>query len=768
MRPDSSILLVRLLCAAALVFAAQSVSSVPPVNDRCGGAIAIPAAGPFPHLTAPVDITEANLVNDPAAPSCGFELARSVWYVFRPANTDVYRFSTCGESGAATTVRDTVMAIYTNALANVCGQPYFEIDNGCNDDACNKQSEITTMLRAGVSYYILLWQYGTNALAPGNGQMQLLVTRGKPANDDCSNPQPVQLNVPVLGRTVFARNDYDFGNSVCFSGIGHTPVDTPGLEVVFSFTAPSADTYSFKVKNYNLAAEPDYDLVVYVSPTCPMPNPGGTMNDCLGAANRNLSIAEEVTCLPLTNSQQVYVFVDDRYSVNLGSTFTLEITRCASEIETNDFLSIAQPYLFESTGSILPINETDAYALGKFPAGSRVFALIDAISARVPDFNLWVVSFTDTLEYDTDNNDVPYGQGSGSVAGTPLPEECAWLRVRHVSGIAEPYRLYAVVQPPSSSATPESEPNNLPAQAQSSAANYFFGSLPTMSDEDLYAFDAVAGDLIHIGLDSDPLRDRTPIDAQLELLGSAGSILMLVDDPNATSNTNTIPGSVEAPRPYSPSETILCRAAYTGRYYARVLISSFAQPPTTAGDYLLSITRNGFIGAAATNHPPRIIDLAAPPVAQSSSTVLSATIIDPDAGPAFSMFVNWGDGSSNALSAIEVCQYAFQATHQYAQAGSYAASITVRDVHGGTFSTNTTIQVINSAPATIKAITYGLDGTVQLDLEGSPGATYRIEISETLQGWTTLATRTADSAGRFQLLDVPPLPQRRFYRAVWP
>jgi hypothetical protein len=68
----------------------------------------------------------------------------------------------------------------------------------------------------------------------------------------------------------------------------------------------------------------------------------------------------------------------------------------------------------------------------------------------------------------------------------------------------------------------------------------------------------------------------------------------------------------------------------------------------------------------------------------------------------------------------------------------------------------------------MKSIAYRSDGSVLLQLEGTPGATYRIQISQDLQTWTPLTTRTADPSGNFQLIDSPPLPQRRFYRAVWP
>ena len=724
-----------------------------------------------------VDITDATTNNDPVVvgqpvPSCQTDVSRSVWYMFRPALTEVYRISTCGESGATNTARDTVLAIYTNLLGNACGQPYTEVPWGCSDDVCGKNSEINMLLRAGVNYYIVVWQYGQTPPPPGQGMVGLMIDRGKPSNDDCSDPQPVRLNVPVLGRTLYAQNDYDFGNSTCFTGIGHTPVDTPGLDVVFTFTAPAADTYSFKVKNYNLLADANYDLVVYVSPVCPASDPGGSMNDCLGAANRNLGIAEEVLCVPLTNSQEVFVFVDDRSAMNRGSSFTLEVVRCISETETNSSVISANHYRYEITGAVVPVNDPDYYALGTFQPGSRVFAMIDSISANIPDFDLRVVNSTDTLEYDTDNNDIPYGQGSGSVAGTPITDDCTWLRVSHAPGFSEPYRLYAAVQPPAANATTETEPNGTTQQANQSPLNYFSGVLPGMNDEDIYAFDAVEGDSIFLGLDADPLRDRTPIDAQLELLNASGSILTMVDDPSATSNTNTVPGSLTAVRPFSPAESILYRAAYTGRYYARVLISPFALPGTLAGDYLLSITRNGLLGAAGTNTAPTILNLSAPSVPRFTNAIVSGVIVDPEAGPRFRVMVNWGDGTPITVLMLGACQYSFEATHPYAAVGTYTITVAAQDSHGASRTTNTTIQITSptAAQANIKSIAYQPNQSLLIQMEGTPGATYRIEISDNLKTWNLLTSRTADGAGKFQVTDgpVPPLPARRFYRAVWP
>ena len=63
--------------------------------------------------------------------------------------------------------------------------------------------------------------------------------------------------------------------------------------------------------------------MLYVAGSCPNSGtPPLTVTDCLGFAHRNdYSSAEEVYGLPLTNGQQVYVFVDGNVP-SLGSSFT--------------------------------------------------------------------------------------------------------------------------------------------------------------------------------------------------------------------------------------------------------------------------------------------------------------------------------------------------------------------------------------------------------------------------------------------------------------
>ncbi|MDB6079786.1 MAG: hypothetical protein JWO82_3533, partial [Akkermansiaceae bacterium] len=63
------------------------------------------------------------------------------------------------------------------------------------------------------------------------------------------------------------------------------------------------------------------------------------------------------------------------------------------------------------------------------------------------------------------------------------------------------------------------------------------------------------------------------------------------------------------------------------------------------------------------------------------------------------------------------------------------------------------------------------DGSYHVVFSGVVGKTYRIWSSEDMAGeesWTLRATVTADSNGKFELLDSPPLPEHRFYRSTFP
>jgi hypothetical protein len=562
-------------------------SGPPPPNDQCEGAETIPQAGPFPYLTSITsDISGATTAGDPPTPSCQPLISRSLWYAFTPAAGGRYVFSLCADAPTGTTVDDTVLAIYA-ATAECAG--LVEMAGGCDDDSCvaeAAQSSVSGVpLAAGTRYYAVVWQYGSVAPAAGNTAVQLRVDRiATPANDTCSSAAPLALDMPVSGTTVAALDDTRLpSGSGCFGGVGQAASIAAGRDVVYRFTAPDADLYSFRLGGF----DPSVNAVLYVASDCPAAAAPANVAGCLGAANRGAASPEEVACLPLAAGQSVLVYVDEDVATS-GSGFTLEANRCVQEREPNGTPASAGTPACGLEGSIAPAGDADFFSLGTPASGSRVFALVDGAAGNSTDFDLRVTTATDTLEYDDFNNDVPFGSAAPNVAGTRLDGTASYLRVSHYSAAAqsEPYRLYACVQPPAAGASAETEPNDTVASATASASGYFAGALSSTADVDLYAIPGVAGDLIQIGLDLDPLRDNTPFNGSLALLDPSGTILVLVNDPSIAASTASGVGSLSKSVPYAPAEAIAWRVRATGTYYARVAWSS-----GTPGDYLLSVCR---------------------------------------------------------------------------------------------------------------------------------------------------------------------------------
>ncbi|HEY0454772.1 MAG TPA: PPC domain-containing protein, partial [Verrucomicrobiae bacterium] len=614
-----------LVCAGLSAFFFSS-QAAPPVNDQCFNAEIIPANGPFPYRTTVTDIRDASTAGDPPIPSCidiGLTIpSRSVWYSFHPAETAFYTLSTCRDAPTDTTMNDNFMGVYTSAGG--CSGPFVQLPNssvtrGCADESCGPgfhQAAITTQLASNTTYLIVVWQYDNSTPPVGNSWLQLRVSKATPpANDACASAVPLNLNIPVSGSsasTIGAKNDYQLPtNSLCLAG--QAPSIAAGPDVVYSFTAPDTANYSFNVRNFSEQS----NLVVYVTGSCPAASGTGpiTVGNCLAAAHRNdVSSAEEVYGLPMTNGQTVYVFVDENVP-SLGSTFTIEVTRCFLEKETNDTQAAANSLAVPVTGAITAGGDIDFYTLGNCPPGSRLFAMIDGSAARHTDFSLRAATDTTVLQFDSDSNDFLFGDLSPNVAGTILPGGPAYLRVNS-SSANDPYKLYAVVQPPLASATVEVEPNDTIAAANDSPLNYFYGTLspsngPSM-DVDVFSFQADnEGDLIFVSLDGDPLRNKTPIDARLELLDSQGSVIITVDNMPSQSpiSSTNVGNGLGATTPYSPGEALVFRAPSEGTYYVRVSISPNALLTAASGDYLLSISKNGFAAGRGTTIAP-VIDTA--------------------------------------------------------------------------------------------------------------------------------------------------------------
>jgi hypothetical protein len=99
---------------------------------------------------------------------------RSVWFSFTPAATATYELSLC--TNTATTVHETVMAIYTSGGG--CGSVFSQLF--CNHiiPCANKpRSGLTAALSNNVTYDIVAWEGTSGAYTPGETSLQLRIDR---------------------------------------------------------------------------------------------------------------------------------------------------------------------------------------------------------------------------------------------------------------------------------------------------------------------------------------------------------------------------------------------------------------------------------------------------------------------------------------------------------------------------------------------------------------------------------------------------------------
>ena len=176
-----------------------------------------------------------------------------------------------------------------------------------------------------------------------------------PSNDTCASPTPLALYRTVKVDSAGANDDYQTpATAACFSGIGQTPTTSPGRDVVYSFTAPAAGSYTFSIVHQDPTAAPllDGNEVLYVADSCPG---GGTVN-CIAAANRPTSRSlppnvtgitanqsEQVTCVPMGSGQTYYVFFDEAVLNSGGNGAAIEVRDCLQESEPNNSPATANP-----------------------------------------------------------------------------------------------------------------------------------------------------------------------------------------------------------------------------------------------------------------------------------------------------------------------------------------------------------------------------------------------------------------------------------------
>ncbi|MEO7330395.1 MAG: hypothetical protein ABI193_17600, partial [Minicystis sp.] len=608
----------------------------------------IPAAGPFPYLTSVIpDISGATAIGDPPVPSCQASVSDSIWYSFTPALTANYTVQDCSTGPTATTVVDTVIAIYTSS-DSTCSGVMTQVAGACNDNGCASQSTISTVLTAGIKYFVLAYKFGAAPPLAGQTAVQLRITAAfPPSNDTCAAPTVLPMNTTVVGTLAAATNNFQVSTVApnCYAlpalptpPIGQTTTAATGRDVVYSFTAPSVGSYSFRAQELVAGG----NLVLGVGASCPGGAGPTTPIDCLGAANRTssssaFSAAEEVMCVPLLLGQQVFVFVDESALSATGGDFMIEATPCIRELEANGTPATANPIACGIEGSLTPAGDVDFFSIGSPVAGSRVFAMADGVYGSSTDFDMRVTTVTDTLEYDDAGNSTPWGSLAPNIDGRALTGVASFIRMNHFSAAStsEPYRLFSAIQPPgaglgASSATAEVEPNGALATASVSGSLFFSGTIAppggAAGDLDLFRFCADAGDLIFLGIDGDPLRDLTPLDATPFLFDNLGVQVVtsgFVDSGSSSNNTSGA-GSLVASNPNSPGDAMLYRAKYTGTYYAG--INTQGAGATATGDYLYSIALNCQTGSQLLANLSATIADAPDPVNAGSNIAYTINI----------------------------------------------------------------------------------------------------------------------------------------------
>lgn len=566
----------------------------PPANDACGSAEPI-----VPNGTANVVSSIALVSGAAAAAEAPFSCLvtptnanSSVWYSITPTVTASYRIESCAGTAAGANISDTVLSLYTGTCGALTG-------GDCSDDFCAARSSITSFLTAGTTYYVQLAKFGPTAPALGTDALQLSVVQiVNGPTDVCSGSSPqLDLLQPVVVSTVaapdggysIAQNNAQLDGGANFSGIGQTSTTAPGRDVAYQFRAATAGNYSFRIGTPSVSV----DALIYLTDSC-VPVTGANVStygppQCIAAANRNTSLQEQISCVPLGANQTVFVWVDEVATSNAGSTLTLEATPCTAEVEPNGTPLTASPLSCVVTGSIGTTTDVDFFAVGAPPAGSRVFAMAEGGAANASDFDLRVTTDTTTLEYDDVNLVAPFGGTAPVIAGTVLNGLPAYLRVNYFSATAaEPYVLYSAVQ--SGAPTPEAEPNDSIATATPSTKNYFTGSITDGgTDVDFFSFSANAGDLIFAALDAVP--DKTDAgpgtyNFVMSLVDSTNAIVLTVDDTSNTTTFTPTGGSLTASTPTFPAEGLVFRARSTGNYGIRVGKTSGTNP----NPYVLSVS----------------------------------------------------------------------------------------------------------------------------------------------------------------------------------
>jgi hypothetical protein len=588
--------------ACGVYFGSLSAHAAPPANDTCSGAIAIPAAGPFPYAAATIsDMSQAGSAGDPNSACFGnAPLPSGVWYSFTPAVNGTYLFKTCADD-TETNSGDSAITIYTGG----CGAPVSP-SGFCDQGGCGNHGYLSVELTAGTPYLVIIGQ--ETPVGSVGKALQLVVNKldtTAPSNDTCEGAEELTTASSVFTTMAGSTNNYTLNAPACFTSDSSTTAAS-GVERVYSFTAPTAGQYSIRARTFVDSS----NLVLYATSACPASSTVSAA-ECLTAVNRDGIFAglngDQIHCYSMSAGQKIFVFVDSISAASAASPVWIDAFQCSQlEAEGNNTPGVANAISATSAmlGEISPATDRDYFALGVVAENSRIFAAIDGGASGKNDFDLRVTTATDTLEYDDSDLRVPFGDLNPVLAGVPATGVPLYLQVGQYDNDADrPYRLLHVVRPSASNATSESEPNDTIAQATSSTVGYYSGTLPApapSTDIDIYAFTANKGADVLVAMDAKPVRAGTIVlDSKLSVIDASGNELVAVYDHNTGEDTTPGTGSLTSSSPRHKAQGIVFRPPSTGRYYARIVAGGRTGATlTSSGGYLLSISGDSADGDA--------------------------------------------------------------------------------------------------------------------------------------------------------------------------
>jgi hypothetical protein len=258
-------------------------------NDACPATV----IGAIPYTDTG---TTVGYVNDYT--TCGPNTAPDVIYEYTATTTENHTISLCGS------------AYDTRLEVRSVGACPGTTPNGCNDDFCGPQSQLTLALTAGTTYWIIV-----DGFSGSSGAYTLNVTGPPPPvpNDVCATALPLAIPGSVSGNTCGATDDYD---AVC------TYTGSTSPDVVYTFTAASNDLITFTL----CGGPTDYDSKLYIYAGSCVNGTEVACNDDACSSPQFANWVSRIACFQLVQGTTYYVVVDG-YGVACGN-FTLDASIC--------------------------------------------------------------------------------------------------------------------------------------------------------------------------------------------------------------------------------------------------------------------------------------------------------------------------------------------------------------------------------------------------------------------------------------------------------